>query len=199
MKANTFLTGLSTFIHLTDEPARYGNQIVNNMLARTVPAVSGAVARATDDNVRDARSILDTVKSRIPGVSQTLPEKLTVWGEPIKRQGNAATRLLSPIPVSTERGDDLDRELVKLKVDVGYPGRTITRKGEKIELNPEQYKQLVELSGKAAKEHITRIMNSGKWDGYTDEHKGDLIKSVVRKYRALAARQILNEYKRKVK
>jgi hypothetical protein len=175
----TFMTGMSNLINLTSDPERYGKNIVQNMIGSAVPSVSAGVARATDEYIRDARSILDTVKSRIPGLAQTLPIKMTVWGEPIKRPGSPVSRFISPVAISEEKGSSIEREVNRLGVRIGLPSRKI--KGE--ELGQDQYWDMVAKSGSKAKDRLEQAINTPGYQNLTDEQKGKYIKEVVEQFR----------------
>ncbi len=191
IKDKTFMQGLSNIINATSDPGRYGKNVFKQFAGSVVPGASAGLARATDDYIRDTRSILDTIKSRIPGVSHTVPVKLDVWGEPIRRTGSAATRLLSPMPVSEVKGSAIERELAKLSIDVGYPARKITRKGKTTELTDQQYAELLKNSGQKAKRYLNYLIEQGGFDDLPDDRKSKIIKTVVDKYREQERRKII--------
>src|SRR3546814_13048383 len=67
-------------------PERYGRNYVARLAgSMAVPAMVSQMASATDPNLREARNILDTIKSRVPGLSDELPERLDLWGQPLAR------------------------------------------------------------------------------------------------------------------
>lgn len=187
LKDKTFMVGVSNIVNLTADPARYGPTIAKNMVASAVPAVSGGIARATDPYVRDTPTTTDTIKSRIPVVSKTLPEKLTVWGDPMERQGSPASQMLSPMRISKEKGSPIEKEMMKFGLDIGYPSRKI--RGAK--MTPEEYWGMVKTSGSQAKELLNRMIASPKWEGLEDDLKQKVIKDTVEKFRDQAREEIM--------
>src|SRR3546814_1747271 len=115
-----------------------------------VPAMVSQMASATDPNLREARNILDTIKSRVPGLSDELPERLNLWGQPLARGKSFGPDLVSPVWVSTERNDPLMSEVARLRLGLSKPQRTIGG----VELAPEQYARYVYLAGAPAKAYI---------------------------------------------
>jgi hypothetical protein len=126
------------------------------------------------------------MKSRIPGAAQTLPEKLTVWGEPIQRPGSPAGRFISPMQISEAKGSPLEKEMIKLDIDIGYPSRKI----RDYELPQEQYWQMVKQAGGPAKQILDRLASSPKWDTMTDKVKSKIISSVVEQFRDAEQRKM---------
>src|SRR3546814_1062097 len=89
-----------------------------------VPAMVSQMASATDPNLREARNILDTIKSRVPGLSDELPERLNLWGQPLARGKSFGPDLVSPVWVSTERNDPLMSEVARLRLGLSKPQRS---------------------------------------------------------------------------
>lgn len=177
----TFMQGFSNLIEAINDPGRYGKTLIKQFAGSAVPAVSGGVARSADPYVRDVRSILDAVKSRVPGASETLPQKLTVWGDPIKRTGSPVARFLSPVQVSQRKGSPVEKEVARLSINVGYPGR----KAKGGEIPTGDYWTFVKRSGQQAKALLNRMVESPSWENYPDEMKAKIIRSVVEKTREI--------------
>ncbi len=177
-----FMQGLTNLIQTLNDPGRYLSNVANTFVGSLVPAVGGGIARSTDDTVRDVRGPIDAAKVRMPGVSNIMPEKLTVWGEPIERPGSAAGRFLSPMQISEAKGAPIERELVKLDIDIGYPSRKI----KDYELPQEQYWQMVKEAGTPAKKILNKLVTSNTWTTIDDDIKNKLIASVVGQFRDAA-------------
>lgn len=171
----TFMQGFTNMIQAISDPGRYGANVVKTLAGSVIPAVAGGVARSADDTIRDVRGPLDTIKSRIPGVSESLPAKLTVWGEPIQRPGSAVGRMLSPMQISQEKGSPIERELVKLNIDIGYPMRKI----KDYEIPQDEYWAMVKAAGEPAKRQLDRIASSPRWDSMTDTVKEKIISNII--------------------
>ena len=183
----TFLQGLSNIVMAVSDPTRYGPQLIKNLAGSVVPSVSGGVARAIDPNMRDIRTTADTLQSRIPGMSQDLPAKLTVWGEPIERPGSPASRFLSPMPISEEKGSPIEKEMTRLDLDIGYPSRKIG----KVELEPDEYWEMVAKGSQPAKKMLDMLAQSSTWKAKSTYQKEHDIKSIVNRYRESAHKQMV--------
>ncbi len=83
--SKTYLEGVSSLIEAVEDPERYGSMFAKKFVGSvTVPNIVAAAARATDPFVRETSPVeskipglgyvLPIVKSRIPGVSRTLPK-----------------------------------------------------------------------------------------------------------------------------
>jgi hypothetical protein len=57
------------------------------LAARVVPAISGEIARATDNRERDTHGAWDAFKSKVPGLRNTLPIKRDGLGREVERAG----------------------------------------------------------------------------------------------------------------
>lgn len=182
----TFMQGFTNMIQGISDPGRYGANIIKSLAGSVVPSVSGAVTRSVDSTVRDTRGIGDTIKSRIPGVSKTLPEKLTVWGEPVQRPGSAAGRFLSPMQISQAKGSPIEKELTKLNLDIGYPSRKI----KDYELPQEEYWKMVKAAGEPAKRLLDKMATSERWKTMDDRIKEKIISTVVGQFRDAERRKM---------
>jgi len=177
--SKTFVQGFSNLNDAISDPGRFGEKFIQNLGGSVIPSVSGGITRAIDPEIREVRGILDTVKSRIPGLSETLPAKINVWGEPIERPGSPALRFLSPIQVSELKGDPIDIELLNLKINLGMPSKKV----KNIELEPNEYRQMVVDAGKIAKPELNKLVQTGWYKKLSDEEKEKEIRGVMRESR----------------
>ena len=175
----TFMQGFTNMIQGLSDPGRYGANIVKQLAGSAVPSVSGGVARAIDPNVRETRSIGGTLQSRIPVAAESLPKKLTVWGEPIERPGSPVSRFISPMQISKEKGSPIEKELLRLDLDIGYPSRKIGN----VELNPDEYWQMVQQGSKPAKIMLDALSQSSTWKAKSAYEKERDIRMIVDRYR----------------
>lgn len=174
----TFMQGFSNLINAMSDPGRYGKNVVKQLTGSVVPAVSAGIVRSVDDNVRDTSTVMNNIQSRIPGLSQGLPEKLNVWGESITRPGNAVGRFISPMQVSEAKGTPLENEVARLKLNIGLPTKDIN--GAKLSEN--EYWNLVKNSGQPASEQLNRIVSSPQWNNIDDEIKKKIIRGMIERY-----------------
>jgi len=177
--SKTFMQGFSNLNDAISDPGRFGEKFIQNLGGSVVPSVSGGITRAIDPEIREVKGILDTVRSRIPGLSETLPAKINVWGESIERPGSPALRFLSPVQVSESKGDPIDVELLNLKINLGMPSKKI----KNIELAPDEYRQMVVDAGKIAKPELNKLVQTDWYKKLSDEEKEKEIRKVMRETR----------------
>lgn len=183
----TFMQGFTNMIQGISDPGRYGSNVVKQLAGSVIPSVSGGIARSIDPDVRDTRSIGDTLQSRIPGASKNLPAKLTVWGEPIKRPGSPVGRMLSPMQISQEKGSPIEKEMLRLDLDIGYPSKKIGN----VELTPDEYWGMVKQSGERAKKVLDAAVSSPAWNQLSEYKREQFIKSTVNRFREPVRQQLI--------
>jgi len=186
----TFFTTFSNMFDAIDDPARYGDKWIKSMSGSAVPAVAAGVARATDPYLRETKTMLDVIKARIPGLSQTLPPRLSPTGEPVKRPGTPISRMFSPVDVSKGTQDPLWTELNRLKVYLGTPKTTGGNK-----LSDEDIRGIVETGGPEMHRALMETISSMGYQKLADETKVKLIKRIVTKYRSYGKSKYMSEKK----
>lgn len=172
MGDKTWLSGASDFIRAITDPERYGKSYIRKMAAGLVtPALSAGVSQSVDPTVRDVRSVPDAIKSRIPGLSSSLPAKRDIWGEPIDREGGAASNFLSPIWQSTAKNDPVNREMLAIGARFDDPDRFIGKGENRVDLTPTQYERLAETAGRGTRSAIESLMADPAWKSMPREAK----------------------------
>ncbi|MCL6741162.1 hypothetical protein LZ518_08465 [Sphingomonas sp. RB56-2] len=115
----TWLQGLADMGEILSDPERYGPQWVRKAIATiAVPQGLAQVAQAVDDSPREAKSVTDAIRARVPGAADDLPGKLDVWGRSIAKEGSTAERLVSPVERRTGKGEAINAEAVRLGLGV---------------------------------------------------------------------------------
>jgi hypothetical protein len=72
--SKTWLSGLSDAFDVLSDPERYGKNYVQRLASSmAVPALLSQTAQAIDPNMRDARTIMDAIKARVPVAGCPLP------------------------------------------------------------------------------------------------------------------------------
>ncbi|WP_140872754.1 hypothetical protein [Sphingomonas oligophenolica] len=124
LSSKTWLSGLSAGLEAVNDPDRY----LQSFLSRTaggiaVPNVVAQMARVNDPILREARGPIDRIRSRIPGLSSSLPPALDVFGKPITAEGGLGPDIISPIWTSTARRDPVVNDMIANGVTLGQPSR----------------------------------------------------------------------------
>lgn len=174
-----------------------------------IPAQLGAAARIDDttqrvtyDNTSKLNNIINQAKSKIPGMSQTLPVAYDTWGNPIKRQdstGEAAlANLLNPGQIGNIRETPIDDEINDLYASTGdaavFPKKAAWSykiNGETVKLNSEQYSEYQRIMGQNAYGMTSALINSASYNNMSDDQKAGAIADLYNFADALAKTELL--------
>lgn len=174
-----------------------------------IPAQLGAAARIGDttqrvtyDNTSKLNNIINQAKSKIPGLSQTLPVAYDTWGNPIKRQdstGEAAlANLLNPGQIGNIMETPIDDEINDLYASTGdaavFPKKAAWSykiNGETVKLNSEQYSEYQRIMGQNAYGMASALINSASYNNMSDDQKAGAIADLYNFADALAKTELL--------
>jgi endonuclease YncB( thermonuclease family) len=191
----TWLSGLSDAFDVLSDPQRYGGRYVQNLAASmAVPALSAQTAQATDPYLRDARNIVDAIKARVPVLSQTVPARRNVWGEPIPAGDAVGPKILSPFYASTVNPSPLSQEIARLQVPLPMPQRYVTVDGKHTPLSAQQYDELTQLSGKPAKQYLEQAIQSPDYRSMDDDARTEFIKDSLADFREAGRDALLERH-----
>lgn len=203
--SKTFMRGLSELIETIENPDARAEGYLARMAGTLVPGTIAGQARRDDPVMRDTKqtggdpeldfayTVLNQVKSRIPGLSETLPPRRDLWGEPIEYQGALGPDIMSPIYRSRDKKDPVADEVMRLRLDMQMPGRTI----KDVEMTPEEYDRFTEIAGKGARDGVARLIQSPGYAALGDGPDGGKalqIRKLVSVYRESAQAQVLTEF-----
>lgn len=213
--SKTYLSGLSGFFEAMTDPERYGESYFQRLASSTIPTISGEVARAQDPYMREANNMLEAMRRKVPGLSDELPPRRNLWGEPIGYQSGLGTSfdVMSPIYSKAEVRSPIDEEILRLEANVTMPNKKTSFDGVTVNLErfPGAYSRFVELAGneikhpawdKGAKDFLNELVTGNhmlspvyemRSDG-PDGGKSDYINKILNDYRDLAREQLLREY-----
>ena len=196
----TFVKGLAGTLNAVSSQDL---NIVQTFFEKELPTILPAstamsqVTRLHDPVMREVHGIVDAFKAKIPGLSDTLPPRRNLWGEPIHLDGGLGPDLISPIYTSSKKLDPVSEELVRLELPVEMPMRQIDR----VPLAPQEYDAFVVLAGgkpilgeMTLKQRLADVMHSDLYQrasGGPQGGKADLVRQWVTTYRE-RAKQILD-------
>lgn len=162
-----------------------------------VPNVVSGVAQGVDGTVRDTyngdtvwENSLNAMKSKIPGLRETLPAALDNWGQEKKYTGTAAENFLNatlnPGSVTKYRTSAVNQELYRLdslNIDVKYPEKKtpsdVSRNGKKVTLNQDEKRQYQMAYGKTAYDNIQKVIQSSVYKQSSDAEKAAAIQNLL--------------------
>lgn len=224
LSSKTYLTGLSETLKALTQPDVYGSKFLQNRASAVVPNFFAKYAEAGDDSMREARSILDAIKRRIPGMSNELAPRRNVLGEVVtptpgflpfvdtQRPGlaNQFSRMASPANASRLVNDDVKLEMARLRVAFSPPSAkmdgidltTIEKGGRDAYDRYQELTGTVTIGDKTLAQRLSAVIGSERYQSQpAPADPGDLknprvqiITSVINQHRAKAKRQMLTEY-----
>lgn len=106
------------------DPVKATQRAMYSQAASVIPSGVAAVARTFDSKRRETETLGETLTSRVPGASKTVPAKLDALGTPIEESfGVRVANLISPIRLSTDRtsGNSTDAQVRKILADLDIP------------------------------------------------------------------------------
>lgn len=169
----TYVTGISDFFDAMTDPQNKALPWVRRMAASmAVPTAVSQFATSTDEHQREARSMLDAIRRRVPGMSQDLAPRRNILGEPITPPGgyipfvdsadpmhkSAIARMLSPAALSRRASSKVLNELAELRHGIMQPPKRIDGLDLTMvttESGQEAYDRWLELTGTVAPGGVT--------------------------------------------
>lgn len=191
----TWMKGPADFIEAVRDPDRYGAAYIKNQLTTLMPfsVGMGQLARATDStqhntamadpDLSNAYGMLNAIKAKIPGISQTVRAKYDIWGQPMENQGNLGPDALNAMAVSRVNNDPVNTELVRLGEFPAHPEQKIRG----VKLNDAQYDEFQMTAGRLAKVQLDGLVNSEGWQTMPDFAQKELIQNTIRGSRQTAS------------
>lgn len=161
-----------------------------------VPNIVSGVAQGVDGTVRDTyngdtvwENSLNAMKSKIPGLRETLPAALDNWGQEKKYTGTAAENFLNatlnPGSVTKYRTSAVNQELYRLgeNIDIKYPEKKApnsgNRDGEKVPLDQDERRQYQMAYGQTAYDNIQKVIQSSVYKQSSDAEKAAAIQNLL--------------------
>lgn len=211
----TYLSGLSSAIEALNDPQRAAESWTQRLAGSIIPSGVAQIERLDDPTVREVYSMMDAIRARTPGLSDSLAPRLDMWGDPLKTDSGLGKPFDAISPVSTRNPtpEPIDKEIERIDSNVAMPSRRTSFNGATIDLSqyPKAYSRYVELAGNelkhpawglGAKDLLNKIVTdqhplSAIYNLKSDGPEGgkDLfIRDIVNQYREMARRQLLTEF-----
>ena len=188
----SFMRGPSDLIQATTDPGRYGQAYLRNFLSSFVPYSVGMaqMARAGDPYSRQARSIMDAIKAKIPGQSETLQPRIDIWGQPMPSGDVLGPRGLSAIYATQISNDPVNMAMLNLGISPAQVERNIRG----VPLTDEQYTAYATLAGRMAKTNLDKIVKSAAWQSWPSQTQHDVVTETIRQSRETARGMMFARY-----
>lgn len=174
----SFMRGPADLIQAVEDPGRYGEAYLRNWASSFMPysIAMAQAARGMDPYARQARTVMDEIRAKTPGLSEGLFPRRDVWGEAMP-SGDALihsgvtaiyTRMLSHDPVN----------VAMLQLGIGPAQMLRSIRG--VQLTDEQYDDFARVGGRMAKQRLDAIVNSQQFASWPGSVKHDVIIETIK-------------------
>jgi hypothetical protein len=210
----TYMQGFAEAVSVLNDPGRYTEGYVNDLVASFVPftALSGAIESAADPALSEVNNPSDAITARIAGLSDSLPPRRDLWGETVNLESGLGRTydFFAPWSSSAAKKSPIDAELQRLGAGVSRIAKKTSFDGVPVNLGdwPEVYDAYTSLAGNGlkhpawnlgARDFLDRVA-TGKHamaavydiaSGGKDGGKAAFIRNAITEYRQMAQAAIL--------
>ena len=212
----TYMMGILKFSEMLADPSRGFDNWKNQMVAGLDPfsSMQRLIRNETDPYMRQANTLLDTVKNQTPWLSKTLPTVKDIYGQNRMVKGGSVLGVMSPIPDHAQPYDEVTREIVSVMNDTrtvpismperNYPigdgsGRGL-QGGTSMRLTDREYSEYVDLAraqpgfdGKTFKEHLAETIDSPQYQGLSPSMRAEALAAVANSVDKAARERLLKQ------
>ncbi len=182
---------------LSEATGALQDYITEQLYSRLVPSIVGDVAKATDEYQRKTGTGFQAVKSRIPGLRQTLPIKTNVFGEKMADEG-ASANILFGSRVKTDQENKAIREISRLSndLDKSISFTDWDKSSSKVlasfkqKVGQKRFDEAKIKYGKELKSKLQDVVNNPKYQKMSDDDKLIIINGLDTE----AQQKILKQY-----
>lgn len=188
--------------------------IIGDYANQFVPQFLSALSKTLDDTQRNPYYVdktnnmpdmfekhINVAMSKIPGLSQTLPEKIDNWGRTQKNNPNVALRafenFISPGIYKESKTTEVDKYLNQLYVKTGEKSilpsnmaKNFSVDGEKTNLSAKQYAEAQKVKGQTAYNLVEDVMSNSVFKGLSAEEQASVISSIYQYSTAIAKSKV---------
>lgn len=157
--------------------------------ARTfMPNITTQAAKIIDPNQHDTNNeVVSSVLANIPGVTDHVPIKYSVYGEPLKT-GTTVSGLHTWMSPGNHQDEPTDPTIIELsRLEKEVPGtlvspvqKTLRIMGAPVKLTTEQFEEYQKYAGQTIVEAIKDEMTKPEWNKMSDQDKVDYVKDIER-------------------
>lgn len=152
--------------------------ITSQLYSRIVPSFLSDLAKATDDKERVAGKGIESIKAKIPGLRQTLPEKKNIFGEEMMTEPAWSTIMFGS-RVKTNKETELIKEINRVSNETDKSitftdwskssSKTLSQFKEKV--GEEKFEEAKVKYGQELKKLLEQTVNSSKYKKANDDEK----------------------------
>ena len=165
-----YFMGIVNMVDAIQDPINPGERYLKGLARASVPAGVRLVERLIDPTLREADTVVKTLRANTPGYSDTLSPRRNRFGEVQLIPEAWGPDWLSPVFTHVDQNDPVAKEMDRLGVKLEKLSRIFAgtnppdvrmqpeRMGEGIELNDKEFDFLVRMAGNELKDSAGRGM-----------------------------------------
>lgn len=214
----TWMQGMSMFADAFSRPEMGAERLLNRAAGTPIPALVANAAARLDGFDREMMDAAEALMARIPGLRERLTLRRDLWGQPVRPEYNwlqAATGLRA----SDVRDSPIDREMARLNVNIEPVARRVSfarGDGIRVDMNLRDWPQVLDayrrlagnelkldaFGGLGARDALNEMVQGRgpmaetyrmRAEGRDENSKGEMIRSIVQRYREAARQQIMTD------
>lgn len=156
---------------------------LGQVFSRIVPSLVGDIAKATDTYQRETGGdVTSSIKSRIPGVRQSLPIKQDIFGRDMKTESPFVSLVFgSRVKTSRENAviEELGRVISQADAPISFTNwdRTSSKKIAQFResIGEERYQEAKKAYGEELQKSLTDFVESSKYESLSNDERVDII------------------------
>lgn len=216
LASKSYLYGLSDFMQAAfDGDANVMDKWMKQRVGSFVPAALNQMN--PDDTVRELRDYTDQVLGHIPGLSETLPPRVSFFGQPIMKAPFSSGRPVNPFTPSIAQADtSVEDKLLELGRSFAYPSKKYP--GTDVDMTSREfglakgnltpYDRMLQIMASPGngvptlRTTLGTITSSEAWDRMSPGVPGieeggtrfDIVNKKVQRYREIAMKKLMLEF-----
>ena len=191
----SFMRGPAELMQAIEQHDRYGQRYIQNFFSSFVPFSVGMaqMTRASDPYSRQARTILDAMRAKMPfdagfGQASDLLKRRDIWGEPVPNP--SALGHATAIWESRVSTDPVNLAMDALNMGVAPPRRLVYNQ----KLTDQQYDDYQRIAGRISKQRLDVLVNSPDWRAWPPTSQQHVIKLQIAAARETARGRLAQMY-----
>lgn len=152
MSSQSYVMGIKGMMDAVIDPERSMGKFARQTISGFIPTGLGAAARATDRTIRAPKTILESIKTKIPSVSEQVRPLRNVFGEPKVREEAP----LSPVSYSSEKQSPIEDYLKSTGIKIEFPSLTVNKR----RLLPDEWDNILAISGPEIKQTLNAVVKT---------------------------------------
>ena len=188
----SFMRGPADLIQAVEDPGRYGERYIQNFASSFVPMSVGLAQmdHAADPFTREARTVLDAIRAKVPGLSEQLFPRRDIWGQPIPNHDAMLAAGVTAIYEQRMSQDPVNIALAAIGIGISPVERSIRN----VKLSEDQYDDFARIAGRMTKQRLDVFVRSPDWRQWPAGVRADAVKAIVDHCREAARGMMFMKY-----